>query len=363
MARASRAASLLTCAAVAASLSRGAGAGRVVAVADLHGDWNHTVTILRAAGLAEFPVEGQEDEALSSVRPPFGRYRGVRWVGGDATLVQTGDIVDRGDHARDIYAAFAELRRQAGQHGGRVVNLVGNHELMNIMNDLRYVSPGDFAAFGGRELRQAAWAPDGEVGRQVLDEFEPFAVLEDTLFVHAGLLPDDARIGAETLKQTLREALRDAARGKGRSRLLQATGPFWVRRIAEGDESVACPLVAETLQLLGAKRMVIGHTQVDEGRVRRRCAGALLMADTIISKDAYPMCWQAARNYGGEDAEKKHKCAASMSYLEFKSGQELDGSSHSSAVAVRLISVSEDGQVLAQEQVKVNIIDKLKLEL
>merc|ERR1719436_3153 len=103
--------------------------------------------MLRAAGLAE---EADLGDLGGEGRLPFARYRGIRWTGGNATLVQTGDMVDRGDYARDLYALFSDLRQQAAEAGGRVVNLVGNHDLMNIIEDLRYVSPGDYAAFGGQ---------------------------------------------------------------------------------------------------------------------------------------------------------------------------------------------------------------------
>merc|ERR1719277_290686 len=115
--------------------------------------------MLRAAELAE---EANLGDGGGEGRLPFARYRGVRWTGGDATLVQTGDMVDRGDYARDLYALFAELRRQAPLSGGRVINLIGNHELMNIINDLRYVSDGDYQVFGGAARRQEEFSLAGE---------------------------------------------------------------------------------------------------------------------------------------------------------------------------------------------------------
>ena len=48
---------------------------RIVAIGDFHGDWEHYLETLRAAGLVN--------------------ERG-RWIGGTTHLVQTGDIPDRG---------------------------------------------------------------------------------------------------------------------------------------------------------------------------------------------------------------------------------------------------------------------------
>jgi 3',5'-cyclic AMP phosphodiesterase CpdA len=59
------------------------------------------------------------------------------WVGGTDILVQTGDIVDRGTYALDIYRLMRKLRSQAEGLGGRVVSILGNHEVMNAIGDWR----------------------------------------------------------------------------------------------------------------------------------------------------------------------------------------------------------------------------------
>jgi 3',5'-cyclic AMP phosphodiesterase CpdA len=60
-----------------------------------------------------------------------------RWIGGTDILVQTGDIVDRGTYALDIYELMRDLRGQASQVGGKVVSILGNHEVMNAIGDWR----------------------------------------------------------------------------------------------------------------------------------------------------------------------------------------------------------------------------------
>merc|ERR1712187_737460 len=100
-----------------------------------------------------------------------------------------GDIVDRGDDAEKIFRLFFRLREQAMTVGGAVLNLIGNHELMNIQNDLRYVTKKDIKQFGGRKQRAKAWAPDGWLGHEVR-HFPVAAKLGDVLFVHAGLTLD-----------------------------------------------------------------------------------------------------------------------------------------------------------------------------
>lgn len=284
---------------------------RVIAVADLHGDFDHAVLLLKHAELIEVSDTVDESRVTDEGRP-FSRYRGVKWIGGDATLVQLGDMVDRGTYARDLYALFSDLRLQAAATtGGRVVNLVGNHDLMNMLNDLRYVSNEDYAEFGGAGPRKEAFSATGWIGRQIVDDFHAAFVAGETLFVHAGLLPDHARDGVEALNDVARQQLQEAVNSGGTSErhLLRSSGPFWVRRFATLSESNICDELQETLSLVNAKRMVIGHTQVDEGTVRARCNNSLLMADTIISKSGYPECWEP----GSMETEG---CEASLSYIE-----------------------------------------------
>ena len=59
------------------------------------------------------------------------------WIGGSDILVQTGDIVDRGTYAMDIYRMMQKLRGQAADAGGQVVSVLGNHEIMNSIGDWR----------------------------------------------------------------------------------------------------------------------------------------------------------------------------------------------------------------------------------
>src|SRR5688572_657396 len=99
---------------------------RIVAVGDIHGAFDNFVAILRAAQI----IDNRN-----------------RWTGGRAVLVQTGDILDRGPDSRKAIDLLRRLERDAQRAGGRVVTLLGNHELMRLISDWRYVSAGEIAAF------------------------------------------------------------------------------------------------------------------------------------------------------------------------------------------------------------------------
>jgi len=84
---------------------------RIVAVGDVHGEIDGFDSVLRAAALID---------------------ENGRWVGGDAVLVQTGDVTDRGLRVRAVMDRLRSLQEQAPAHGGRVVALLGNHEIGNL---------------------------------------------------------------------------------------------------------------------------------------------------------------------------------------------------------------------------------------
>jgi Calcineurin-like phosphoesterase len=114
-------------------------APRVVTVGDVHGDLAAFKAILGQAG-----VLGPADA----------------WTGGDAVLVQLGDLIDRGPSMRGTLDFVMTLEQAAAKGGGRVVALLGNHEVMNMTGDWRYVVPANYAEFadaGSEKRRDEAW--------------------------------------------------------------------------------------------------------------------------------------------------------------------------------------------------------------
>ena len=101
---------------------------RIVAIGDVHGDYQRLLELLRTAALVD---------AKNA------------WIGGDTHLVLTGDFVDRGDHSAQVLDLLMDLEPQARKAGGRLHALIGNHEAMDLYGDLRYVTKDDFAGFQG----------------------------------------------------------------------------------------------------------------------------------------------------------------------------------------------------------------------
>jgi len=104
-----------------------------VAIADVHGDFDAFVAILRHIGLID-----QQNH----------------WIASNTTFVQVGDLLDRGPKPREVLDLMMALEQEAPPAGGRVLPLFGNHELMNIMGDLRYVTPANFETEKGMNKKK-----------------------------------------------------------------------------------------------------------------------------------------------------------------------------------------------------------------
>ena len=190
------------------------GAPRVVAIADIHGAHDAMAEAMRAAGVV--------DEQLS-------------WAAGEAHLVIVGDILDRGPDSRRVMDLLMRLEGEAEAAGGKVHVLIGNHEAMNLVGDLRYVSTSEYAAFADEETAEErdrwfqeyvrarapggqtpeglatlfrqkfpagffahrrAFASDGKYGAWLLSK-PAIVVVNGTAFVHGGLSPMVEQIGLE----------------------------------------------------------------------------------------------------------------------------------------------------------------------
>jgi hypothetical protein len=298
---------------------------RIVAVGDLHGDYDAWIAIARAAHIID---------------------QSNHWAGGTSTLVQLGDVTDRGPDSVKIIRNLQQLQREAPRTGGSVVVILGNHEAMNLLGDLRYTTPGEFTAFSdsrstarrerlymtlrkqleaeARKLNpgarpslvrdewlartplgwaehRAAWAPSGELGRWAAAN--PAVVkIGTTLFAHGGLSAEYALFGIDEINRRARVAMM-AADDTPASILNDPLGPLWYRGLVTRDPKVdpdgaaaavtkpRLPIDQELAQVLaatGAKRIVVGHTPVRSGVIIAD-GGRLIRADSAIS-----------RSYGGQ---------------------------------------------------------------
>jgi hypothetical protein len=210
-------------AAAAPSAYRFDGVERMVVFPDVHGAYPELVALLRETGVV--------DES-------------GHWRAGTTHLVSLGDLTDRGPDSRKVLDLLMRLESEAATAGGAVHVILGNHEVMDIAGDLRYVSAAEYASYAGPEddaLREAAWqrvlAQDSAATREQFDArfapgyfahrrafsadgrygawllAKPFLItINDTAFAHGGLPQMVARLGLEATNQVLHAELADYLR-------------------------------------------------------------------------------------------------------------------------------------------------------
>jgi hypothetical protein len=208
------------------------------------------------------------------------------------------------------------LEGQARSAGGRVHALLGNHEVMNLVGDLRYVSAGEYAAFatrGSASLRDRAYevladpalkddpdyreqwyaerplgwvehrqafGPKGRYGKW-LRQHNTAVRIDDYLFLHGGISPSLATTPLREINERVRAEIAQpdlpldglAAR---------ADGPLWYRGLAQGSEDELLPHVQQVLATHGVKHIVVGHTTTP-GAVVPRFGGAVVLIDVGLS--------------------------------------------------------------------------------
>jgi hypothetical protein len=204
----------------------------LVAIGDVHGDFDDFSSILQRVGL----IDEQR-----------------HWTGGNATLLQLGDLIDRGPKPRQVLDLMLSLDEQSEKAGGHVVALLGNHEIMNLMGDLRYVTAGNYASFADSESdnrrqtalqeyfewrkahpqllaelnqpvlpeteaewvtrhprgfieHRAAFSPTGIYGRWLRQRLA-LVKIGGVIFLHGGINPDLTSVGLDQINNRIRDEM------------------------------------------------------------------------------------------------------------------------------------------------------------
>lgn len=236
---------------------------RLVALGDLHGDVASAILALKLGGLVD---------------------DGGRWTGGASWLVQTGDILDRGKNGPSMLEFLGRLEAESAAAGGKAIFLDGNHEVMNLQGDWRYVAdlvefPGETEAVrtAARQAYFSAGPPVGAGAAWVMSH-RPTVQVGATVFVHGGIDANWATHGVSGLNALVAEAWMNP-----KAPVLGPDGPLWNRAYLLEDPPAICPELDRALHALGADRMVVGHTTQDSGRIASRCDSKLYGIDTGIS--------------------------------------------------------------------------------
>ncbi|MGC4070459.1 MAG: metallophosphoesterase [Polyangiaceae bacterium] len=248
--------------------------GRIVAVGDLHGDLKAAIGAFKLA------------KVLDATR---------KWIGGNSVVVQTGDVLDRGDEERALLEWLNKVAERAHALGGELLRLNGNHEVMNVGGNLRYVSASGFSDFAAELTspvppalasvperargRMMAFLPGGSWAKR-LSQFPVVLIVNDTVFAHGGVRPSHVDYGIDRMNAEI------AAWMKGDAALPQALSgddsPFWIRDYGDDVSEASCTALDVVLKRLSATRLVVGHTPQKHG-ISFACGGKVARIDVGLS--------------------------------------------------------------------------------
>jgi len=271
---------------------------KIVAVGDIHGDYNNFLKILKGTRII--------DENL-------------QWIGGNLHLVQTGDIMDRGPEAKKALDLLIKLEKEAKKAGGFVHALIGNHEEMNFTGTVRfdaYVPVEQFLSFLPKKYKEKKeklfkkqkertaqdpadlkdyWEEikknDKEARSLYTENFRRIygkwllkrnivIKINDIIFVHGGISEEFSTWNLEHLNNTYRKELEYPQ--KPFKILVNRSGPLWYRDLALAKEEEFKPIVDRILSNLNAIHMVMGHT-VQINKIVSRFDGRIWLIDSGIS--------------------------------------------------------------------------------
>ncbi|MCP4566637.1 MAG: hypothetical protein GY841_03540 [FCB group bacterium] len=226
---------------------------RIFVVSDLHGEYQHFLNILKNGGVID---------------------ENYHWIWGDGHLVIDGDVTDRGAHVTECLWLIYRLEQEAAAAGGAVHFVLGNHELMVLRGDNRYVNERYLNGIcrKTRIRSEDFYGPDLALGRWLRSK-NAVIKINGILFVHGGISPEVMTAYPELSRlnkaasryldlRSSQLAFNDEARF-----LFGSLGPFWYRGLFEEREGRYTRLTQVEVEAIltnyDASSLVVGHTPVD----------------------------------------------------------------------------------------------------
>lgn len=267
---------------------------RVLVIGDLHGDIHQLLNIL----IKDLQVF---DTKLNWIAKP-----------NDTIIVQMGDTLDYCrqdcdtqkplDFSDDIslLKLMTYLHIKASSKGGMVLSLLGNHELMNVQGDFRYVSRnndmvnvGVYNGVSGLKdkmiSRRDAFKQGGVLSTFLANTRTSCIIIGDWIFVHGGVSRNSEDF--EKINTTIYKWLINMSTDEDNLENIlhdSQTSIFWNRTIGKLEENIKmdddkCEILNDpSLRNYYKKKIVVGHTIQTEG-ITSTCGSNIFRVDTAIS--------------------------------------------------------------------------------
>ena len=277
-------------------------ADRIVVIGDLHGDLEMTFKSLEIAKVID---------------------TNHKWIGGNTIVVQVGDQIDRCrydgknpchhegvtkfDEHSDIRILkfFTKLHHRAQRKGGAVYSLLGNHELMNVSGDMRYVSYEGIKGFdnyktekgdiidNGMDARKYVFAPGNHISNFLACTRQVALIIGSNLFVHAGILPSIAtKYKINDINKLMSLYLFDKLKDTNEYNSIfndLKTSPLWTRKIGnmanDTIDSEMCDNIMDPLkENYNVRNIYVGHTPLLDKGISSICKDKIWLTDYGASK-------------------------------------------------------------------------------
>jgi len=241
---------------------------KIAALSDIHGQYQLAITLLKNNKI----IDASEN-----------------WAYGDGHFVIVGDIFDRGPNVTELLWLIFKLEKQAKQAGGKVHYLLGNHEYMVMLNDLRYIN---------KKYRQTErilrtpynqlYGTETILGRWLRSK-ATIIKINDNLFVHGGIssefIEPSFNLDATNKKMrlSLMENATDIKWDNTYGKYYDSNGPIWYRGYF--SDEFKNEQIKKLLRALKVKHIVVGHTS--QKRVESLFKNRVFAVDTSIKNGVY----------------------------------------------------------------------------
>lgn len=308
---------------------------RIIAIGDIHGDLDLAINCLIVANLIKRVYEKDDSGLIVDLQYKDEKIKRMyKWIGEKTIAVQVGDQVDRcrpfehechvpeatvDDEASDVTIMFFyhELHVVALTVGCALYSLLGNHELLNVLGNMRYVSYKGLKEFPTKANNIAkgrinAFKIDSKNkihnNESSMAEFLACSrltsiIVDKYLFIHAGIMDKlikymEKKKGDNvvlTINNLIKEWLLDNNGVDDKiliTKLLSVNflSPFWPRVFGtlkknldkESDECVK--YVRPVLELLNLKGIIVGHTPQLKHNINSTCSSTVWRVDVAGSQ-------------------------------------------------------------------------------
>jgi hypothetical protein len=272
-------------------------AKRIIVIGDIHGDLPILLQCLNKAKVIDYKNN---------------------WIGKDTIIVQVGDQIDScrfnginkcmdpdthkvnftNDMAHDIIILkfMTQLHYKALQKGGAVYSLLGNHELMNVMGDMTYVSHKNVNQFKNYKLpdgtviedamtaRKYIFSPGNDIANFLACSRQSALIIGSNLFVHAGIVPEiSTKYKIEDLNKLITLFLLNELKNPNIFQDLfisSKLSPLWTRSFGYDKSLNECDeLMSPLKSLYKVGRIVVGHTPQLKHGINNICNKEVYLVD------------------------------------------------------------------------------------